>query len=170
MGFPHTSGLARPDPQRKAPSPALNSHQLNSDAYHLVPTQLNVRSSADEKVDVATDPVHASLVDGTELALDAVVGQGPDLLGHCVRGASQPGGFVGRHRHVVAQTTVGAGEGHGQEQAGDDRVALVGYDDDGAPAALLTPSGGIQIREQDVARVQATPLLYSGYSSAAVSA
>jgi hypothetical protein len=71
---------------------------------------------------------------------------------------------------VVAQATVGAGEGHGQEQAGDDRVALVGYDDDGAPPALLTASCGVQIREQDVARVQAMPPLYSGYSSAAVSA
>jgi hypothetical protein len=71
---------------------------------------------------------------------------------------------------VVAQATVSAGEGHGQEQAGDDRVALVRYDDDGTPPALLTASGGVQIGEQDVARVQATPPLYSGYSSAAVSA
>jgi len=39
-------------------------------------------SSADEEVDVATDLVHASLVDGAEVALDAVVGQGPDPLCH----------------------------------------------------------------------------------------
>ena len=110
------------------------------------------------------------LVDGAELTLDAVVGEGPDLLGHCVRGAGQPSGFVRRNRHVVAQATVGAGKGHGQEQAGDDRVALVGYDDDGAPPSLLTASGGVQIREQDVAGVQVAPPLYSGYSSAAVSA
>ena len=110
------------------------------------------------------------MVDGAELALDAVVGQGPDLLCHCIRDASQPGVFIRRHRHVVAQAPGGAGEGHGQEQAGDNRVALVGYDDNGAPPALLTASGGVQIREQDVARVQATPPLYSGYSSAAVAA
>ena len=129
-----------------------------------------MRSSADEEVEVATDLVHASLVNGAELAFDAVVGQGPDLLGHCIRDAGQPGGFVRRHRHVVAQATVGAREGDGQEQAGDDRVTLVGYDDDGTPPALLTASSGVQIGEQDVARVQATPPLYSGYSSAAVSA
>ena len=43
-----------------------------------------VRGSADEEVEVAADLVHVSLIDRAELVLDAAVGQGPDLLGHCV--------------------------------------------------------------------------------------
>jgi hypothetical protein len=42
----------------------------------------------------------------------------------------------------VTQAPGGAGQWHGQEQAGDDRVALVGHNDDGAPSALLTASEG----------------------------
>jgi hypothetical protein len=51
-----------------------------------------------------------------------------------------------------------------------EEVALGRDDDDGPPPSLLTASGGVEICEQDLARIQATPPLYSGYSSAAVSA
>ena len=159
---------SRTGPTGRTPAPVPG--RQGAAAQLVVFDRHGVRTSADEEVEIATDLSHAGFVDCAELSLNAVVGQGSDLLSHGIRSPGQPGGLVRRHRHVVAQATVGAGEGHGQEQAGDDRVALVGHDDDGAPPALLTTSGGVQIREQDVARVQATPPLYSGYSSAAVSA
>src|SRR5260370_41997330 len=100
---------SRTGPTGRTPAP-LPGRQ-GAPAQLVVLDRHEVRSSADEEVEVATDQVHARLGDRIERQLDAVVGQGTDLLGHCIRDLSQPRGFVRRH-HTWWQATVGAGGMH----------------------------------------------------------
>src|SRR5260370_30853627 len=100
---------SRTGPTGRTPAP-LPGRQ-GAPAQLVVLDRHEVRSSADEEVEVVTDQVHARLGDRIERQLDAVVGQGTDLLGHCIRDLSQPRGFVRPH-HTWRPATVGAGGMH----------------------------------------------------------
>jgi len=116
---------------------------------------------------VTADRCQRFAADLAELTPGPLVGHASDLLGHGIGNLFQPGMVIRGNLNVMVKAAIPAGERHREEEAGDHRVAVVRHHDDRTYAALLPAGNGVQIAEQYVATGQE---LYSGYSSAAVTA